>query len=416
MPIRNLSDRNAALPTIGELRKGEAKQPLVRQGKPVIRDGEPVLTFGKDLGESFRFTSDAPLVEQAFRDLYGDEPKEILCLLAGATADEAFEAWNEEFSASALKHRCDGYQMVYQRDERGQERRWALGEGPACPYAEKENGDRPRDACKPHGRLKIIPVVQDGEQLRIADLRRIGQILVLTTSKNDIASISRALHWYERLHKTLAGVPFVLRRVPEKISTPRSDGKRARVEKWLLDITPSQEWVSLKLESMRVRAFSAVPGAPAAESAVLVGRRDDVRYDESETVEREVAHIPVDRIGEIWGDPPARNQTHDSATENTRGSIEVVDGPITEDDVRWAQQARDGVEAFATDRTENSHDAIANGQPTWWDTEAGKDAQAVIGELDAVGAKYSPPGNDATQEQIRDWTTARRSWLKTNKR
>ena len=59
MPIRDLSDRAGALPTIGELRKAGPKIERVR------KNGEKYWSVGEDLGDHFRFTADGPRVESS---------------------------------------------------------------------------------------------------------------------------------------------------------------------------------------------------------------------------------------------------------------------------------------------------------------------------------------------------------------
>ena len=61
----------------------------------------------------------------------------------------------------------------------------------------------------------------------------------------------------QRLRGRIAGIPFILRRRPRKISTPRPDGSRARYEKWLLSIEADPEWVKqMLMETKRL----ALPG------------------------------------------------------------------------------------------------------------------------------------------------------------
>jgi hypothetical protein len=75
---------------------------------------------------------------------------------------------------------------------------------------------------------------------------------VLTTSINDIVNISQQLAAFQELNNgQIAGIPFVLRRRPKKISRPAEDGKRVRVEKWLLSIEADPEWVRAKLTQVK---------------------------------------------------------------------------------------------------------------------------------------------------------------------
>lgn len=366
MPIRNLSDRTGALPTIGELRKGEPK-------------GER--SPGRDLNEFFRFTSDAPLVEAAFVKLFGDRPRSIPCLLPGNTTDEVFDAWQEEYNASTLLHRCDGENVVNQLQPDGTRKLYPLGEGPPCPYLTAKPADR---GCKPSGRLKIIPVVQDDRAgtMRVADLRRIGQVLVLTTSKHDIKNIAECLHWYEQIHGTLAGIPFVLSRTPVEISTPRGEGKRARVKKWLIDLTPAPEWVTLKLESQRQRAFAATPGAIAALPAAA----------EVQPVAVEPRPYPAIEADEEEAEPGDRYVDPDT------GEItDAADEPEEELD--------------ELDHTLEEHAARTNGKPAWSDTPLGRHISALVDALEHANKKYTLPDDDADEATLKGWISSKKATL-----
>ena len=55
---------------------------------------------------------------------------------------------------------------------------------------------------------------------------------------------------------------------------------------------------------------------------------------------------------------------------------------------------------------------MQNGQPAWWDTDLGKQIQAIAAQLDAVNAQYSVPGDDASEDDLRGWIKAKESWLK----
>ena len=160
MPIIGLTDVQSSFPRIGELRKGAVKGA-----------NQP----GKDLTH-FRFTSKIPGVVEKFSAIYGDESNAIDCFLPYATTDENFEAWQEEWVAGGLVHRCDGEQVVmYQKD--GKYIMPEYGSLP-CPY--REGGARQRTkqnpGCKQSGRLKIV----------LPALGRLAYVVAITTSINDI--------------------------------------------------------------------------------------------------------------------------------------------------------------------------------------------------------------------------------------
>lgn len=258
--IQGLTTNRAPRPTrIGVLRKGERKP--AQGNRP-----------GRDL-DRFRFDPEAgdPALLEAFAAAYPDG-NDIEVYLPYQTADENFEAWQEEWTASQLKHRCDGVH-VYERDQRTGE---LHDTGRPCP-----------GGCKQVGRLTVIvPALISGAS-------RFGFVTVLTTSIYDIAELSQALAYYEMLAGgDLRGIPFVLSRREREVSVPMN-GKRARVTKHLIFIEPSQRWVSNRLEAARRAALAAPP-----EVKLLVDSRTgeihDAPADDVEEADyREVPPVPV---------------------------------------------------------------------------------------------------------------------------
>ena len=101
MPIKGMSHQKAEFPEIGQLRKGSEKQ-VKKNSK-----GEEYTIWGKDL-DHFRFTSEIPEVEAAFASVYDGQPRMVNIVLPFRTTDENLDAWQEEYTASSLVHRCDG--------------------------------------------------------------------------------------------------------------------------------------------------------------------------------------------------------------------------------------------------------------------------------------------------------------------
>lgn len=232
MAIIGLTDRGAAFPRVGILRKGAAKPSETRPGA--------------DLKDHFRFESDDPSAAQAFAQAYGDKPNNIRVMFYFATTAENFETWQEHHSRGALKHRCDGRTCVLSLLPNGT----YSHEPVACPSialkAQNPTIDK-MHLCRPVGRLKVI----------IPELQRMAYVLVPTTSINDILELQSNLEAAEALRGDLRGIPFILSRRPRKVSTPQENGQRARREKWLLSIEPEPQWVRLQLTSMQ---RAALPG------------------------------------------------------------------------------------------------------------------------------------------------------------
>jgi hypothetical protein len=247
LPIIGLTDRGAAFPRIGTLRKGAAKP-----------DGNRP---GADLKDHFRFETDDEEARAAFVSAYGDKPNGIRIMFQFQTAAENFETWQEHHSAGALKHRCDGQVCVLTLLPDG-----AYSHEPVpCPSIELKRANPNIDKkhlCRPVGRLKIV----------IPELRRMAYVLAPTTSINDILELQANLEAAEAMRGDLRGIPFILSRRPRQVSTPGTNGQRARREKWLLSVEPSPEWVKLQLVAMERAALpmGAVPLAlpPAGASYV----------------------------------------------------------------------------------------------------------------------------------------------------
>ena len=239
MPIRGLSDRAAAFPEIGRIRKGA----------PKTEEGY----VGKDLAY-FRIELDEAEKEAAatLRDSYPENPAELNILLPFNSVDENFDAWREAYVAGGMVHRCDGERVWYEINPTTGERVVIAGD-PIKRCDGKKN-------CKPVGRLKVL----------IPELQRLAYLTVLTGSIHDIMNISRQLEAILQINGKLAGVPLKLRRRPMAISTPSgSDGKRARRTKSLLSIEADPEWVKYKLQSMRIAAlpdYETADDLPALEA------------------------------------------------------------------------------------------------------------------------------------------------------
>jgi hypothetical protein len=248
MAIKGLTDRGASFPQIGTLRKGAPK---------------PEKGPGRDL-KHFRFDSDDADATDRFRTVYGDEPTSIRVFLPFRTAVEDFEAWQEHWTAGALQHRCDGETCVLWLTNR----HTYSQDAKPCPHLHIAREER--DRCKPTGRLKVI----------IPELRRLAYVTVLTSSIHDIMELSAQIEALEAFRGDLRGIPLILRRQPREISTPSgTDGKRRRMEKWLLSIEAAPTWVDLQLQAQEQAARPApmklLPAPPANSDTGEVWESDD---------------------------------------------------------------------------------------------------------------------------------------------
>lgn len=227
MPIKGLTtQREPAFPRIGVLRKGgvkSAKQP------------------GRDL-KYFRFDTESKDALKNFHDAYGKEPDTINVYLPYTTPEENFQAWQEEYRAGGLVHRCDGETMTVWL---GPDGKYSTDPKP-CPYHTGESRrTKEEPGCKAVGRLTVI----------IPELQRFAYVTAGTTSLNDIMELTDNLNAVFAMRGNLQGVPFVLCRRPKMISTPAPDGGRARYEKWMLSLEVNPQWATLQLETMRKQAL-----------------------------------------------------------------------------------------------------------------------------------------------------------------
>lgn len=247
MPIKRLQRQTANFPRIGKLRKGAEKP----------NDKQP----GRDL-DYFRFDSDDTEAMTRFEESYGKNPRQVNVYLPFDTVDENFQTWQEAYTAGAMQHRCDGETCVI----------WLKPDGTYSQEPKPCPG-----GCKEVGRLNVI----------IPELARLAYVTAETHSINDILQLTDNLQAALALRGSLTGIPFVLSRRPQEISTPGKDGKRARYTKWLLFLEPHPDWVRVQLATMRHNALTvAANGLALPEHRQLTdGRAVDIGTGEIIDVE-----------------------------------------------------------------------------------------------------------------------------------
>lgn len=312
MPIIGLTtNREAAFPRIGVLRKGGEKQKN--------KDGKEV--YGKDL-TYFRFDSEDKQAIGDFEQAYGKEPSSINVYLPFPTPDENFQAWQEEYRAGGLVHRCDGETMTV----------WLTAEGKysnepkACPYhAGTAQRTVKEPGCKATGRLTVI----------VPELRRFAYVTSLTNSKNDIMELTDNLNAVYAMRGTLQGIPFRLIRRPRMISTPKADGSRARYEKWMLSLEVNPDWAALQLESMRKQAMLPVGQKLLGSGHIVDNVTGEVIDDEDSDLSN------LDSVGDMdwdvddtqatasdeFGDIPSVPKGQTSST-HTAAQAAKLEGPL----------------------------------------------------------------------------------------
>lgn len=229
MPIKGLTtDVEPQFPRLGKLRKGGPKGSS---------------GFGKDL-DHFRFTSDRPEVEAAFKEAYGERPRVLQVYLPHPDALRNFESWREEWAAGGLVHRCDGETCTISRKGNG----YTSNPVP-CPNIDKDDKDR---GCKPVGRLSVILP-------KLVKAGYVGYVTMETHSKHDLMRITGALRAVG--NASVYGIPFELRRYEDEVSTPGQGNQRVRRKKWLVALVPEPTFMEVQLQLARQAAYTGLLGA-----------------------------------------------------------------------------------------------------------------------------------------------------------
>ena len=266
MPIRGLTtNARATQVRIGKLRKGEPKT--------------SVTCPGKDIEGAFRFTAedDDKDIQAAFETAYGHRPEHVDAFLATPDIDEAWECWKEEWTASSLKHRCDGIKCVTWQDADLEYHHVNWDEARQC-YTNDLGQVVPLEqipdcpgGCKEVGRLQLLlpEMIAAGY---------VGPVTLETHSKHDILSITGGLNDLQaKSNGNLAGILLRVYRVTQEITASYADKKtgeikRRKTPKSLVKIRPSVEWVQAQIEGAQRHALLALAGPEpeAVETTALI--------------------------------------------------------------------------------------------------------------------------------------------------
>jgi len=218
MPIQGLSTRDVIQPrfrNLGKLRKGGEKS----GNRP-----------GADL-DHFRFVPDNGRADilQAFVDAYGEKPERLEVYFPYPTMEENFRSWREDYGANHLcKLRCDG---ARHHDWIQGDRHYHSEEGRECTFKCRDTENRCPEC--PLGYYGYLDVILPGMWYH----GQVGLVTVLTTSINDIATLSAKLVQWE----PLTNKPFVLWRQFRTIGVPIKGERRAKdVSLIYLELTEEQ--------------------------------------------------------------------------------------------------------------------------------------------------------------------------------
>ncbi len=250
MAIMGVSDPESVEPRtkeIGRLYKG-SKQKENARGKMI---------YGDDL-DHFRFVSPDPVVQKAFENAYGTEPAQLRVYFWHRTAQENFGSWRESYGRNGLcKVRCDGDYIVdwIEGDRHHHGRR-------LCDKPFKDTENRcPGCPLVQVGRLSVI-------LLPLWEAGHFGTVMLTTHSWNDIAHLaSKLTQWQPN-----TGREFILRRQWQKVGAP-INGKRAAVDKCLVKLELTDEWMKRQLTAYTNEAEQLVQVAVLPET--VPGHPDD---------------------------------------------------------------------------------------------------------------------------------------------
>lgn len=244
MPIKSLTTRQARFPLLGKIRKGGEKRENPK------RPG--TLMFGSDL-EYFRIDSDIQGINEKFTAIYGQEPKQLDCLLPLPYTDQVFPCWMEQWSdkdlkTSGLMVRCDEEkQVIYQQGGK----MIATNPIPCKKSLQNPDGSYLECECKQVGRLQIV----------LPKLGELGYFEVETHSKWDIIGLTEQLLAIETSAGSLIGIPFLLERSLREISYPSPNGTRKRKTFSLLSIRVHPSSASQVLQVIETKAFQQFTGS-----------------------------------------------------------------------------------------------------------------------------------------------------------
>ena len=304
MPIRNETTRESyqpgrGFPRLGKLRPGDKK---------IAKSGA---SYPVDL-DYFRVTFEPQYahLEEAFRQLYGDQPKEFAPVyVMGRTADEAFPNWFEAYNSSAtLLRRCDGVDMAKWLDE-------STGrhiQSPMPCVCDRLRADYERQIaglsdsqikavkkpvlCSRVGRLNLLlPALMDATGV-------LGYLTAETGSRSNIQTIYQVLMDMERLLGTLQGVPFVFGRAPVEMNV-NIDGERKKVTKALFYLRVTEEFTQREVIGRLAGFQSSAPALPAPRPALpATDELFDYEDDTPAPVQPGNGYLPVASLTVDWNE------------------------------------------------------------------------------------------------------------------
>jgi len=271
MPITTLRE-SIAFPEAGQIRKGEGK-------RKIQKNGYEVETVGRDLGCKFRIIffegEDNMKSKDRFFNNHRDNitmdkdtnfilaPARIVAVFPFSDAFRCWDFWYEAYIASRMVARSDGERFVRLIDPQTGGIKVSNGET-FIPYTQGQvvgtytntKGKVTEIKCKPVGRLKVV----------LPELVRMCFMTIFTTSIYDISRITSQLRGLDLIARNIpqsngvAGIPLAITRRMTEITWTQPDGSARRVKSALLNIEPDPDWVEKMLKRL---SDMALPGGEA---------------------------------------------------------------------------------------------------------------------------------------------------------
>mgnify|MGYP000859080493 CR=1 FL=1 len=260
-----------AFPVVGTIRKGGAKRP----GKD--RNGNAIEIVGQDLQDKFRvvFAPGAEDLREAWMKVYGtDQPTRIRAMVCFPSVWQAWEYYNEAYTAGRMVARADNEKFIVLRNPLTGEYIVRAGEPfraytPGQKITYEKNGREFSLPMKSSGRLRVF----------IPELGRMVMLELKTTSFYDCQNITNQLAAIQAVAAALnggnaAGVPFYLYRKEQSITWNKPDGSASRVSKWLIQIEADPAYVETMVKRMSDFALTGARTVGQLPAGELAGTED----------------------------------------------------------------------------------------------------------------------------------------------
>ncbi|RPI95537.1 MAG: hypothetical protein EHM40_02985 [Chloroflexi bacterium] len=310
MPIKGLSDRGLSFPQIGVIRKGSPKEKRVKDGREYEIQGKDLQYFRVEIDES------EVKARETFTKIYGERPSALRVTFPFNEIDRVWSAWLEAYTSNRLIARSDGEFILYWKEGKQTliKNGLALLDHTAKIWRKTEGKhteplEVPMRVGQPvsfvegmvfHRTEKTIVEAKPVGRLRVTlyELKRLGYLLLPTTSLNDIIALGGpdsgelgAIKVFcDQLGLPFAGVPLILRRKPQMIAYTDEAGKQGRMKRWLVHIEADPEFVELALAKSRKLAMPAV--------ALLDTGPEVQGVNEPEEIEEEDIPVTAEEIQE----------------------------------------------------------------------------------------------------------------------